>query len=88
MAQFEEGGLIVATIDCKPGKGQGVSDPSIYSKYSSPIEATDKEYLKIVDLYTEFIKTIKPREPDCTHFILYKQADAKSGVDRFYTVEK
>jgi hypothetical protein len=25
MAQFSENGLIVAVIDCKPGKGQGVS---------------------------------------------------------------
>ena len=65
MSTLPEKGLIVAIIDPKPGKGDG-----------------------IVEAYKEFIKTLKPREPDCTDFVVYRQIDVQSGQKRFITVEK
>ncbi|KEF55808.1 uncharacterized protein A1O9_08559 [Exophiala aquamarina CBS 119918] len=52
------------------------------------IDANPGKGQGIVDAYADFIKTLKPREPDCIHFVLYRQIDATTGNERFFTVEK
>jgi hypothetical protein len=56
------------------------------------MEGSDPELIadlrQLVKAYDDFIKSLKPREPECLDFVLYRQIDPETGVTKFFTVEK